>query len=486
VGEDYYLVHSSFEYFPGIPIWQSSDLVHFRQLGHVLDRDSQLPLAGAKSSEGVFAPTIRHHAGTFYVISSIVGGGGLFYVTARDPRGPWSEPYWLDESVFGMDPSLFFDDDGKVYYTRHGERERGGIFQTELDLATGKLVGVPREIWRGTGGIWPEGPHLYKIDGRYYLMIAEGGTSYDHAVTIARGASPYGPFEAFSQNPILTHRDERQLPIQATGHADLVDTQDGTWWLIFLGIRPSDGSHHHLGRETFLAPLSWNEDGWPIVNGGNPVSESLRTEGLPPPAPVAAEPVRDDFEAPKLGFAWNFVRNPRAADWSLTARPGFLRLMGSAITLNDRGSPAFVGQRQRHFACRISTELHFEPALDGHEAGLSIRQNEDYHYDLAVTRGGGRRRVLFRTRVGGVSSTIGEADLAAGPVTLAVAATRNQYEFFYSTGGAELTSLGSAATATLSSEIAHTFTGAYFGLYATAPSGTPEPADFDWFDYRVE
>ncbi|HEX6764246.1 MAG TPA: glycoside hydrolase family 43 protein, partial [Polyangiaceae bacterium] len=295
VGDDYYLVTSSFEYFPGIPIFTSRDLVNWRQIGHVLTRASQDPLANVASSEGVFAPTIRYANGTFYVVSSIVSGGDLFYVTATDPAGSWSEPHWLNESVFGMDPSLFFDDDGKVYYTRHGDGEQGGIFQSEINLTTGQLAAAPREIWGGTGGVWPEGPHLYKINGTYYLMIAEGGTSFDHMETVARSSSPWGPFESFSGNPILTHKGRTGNPIQATGHGDLVQTQNGSYWLVFLGIRPPDGSHHHLGRETFLAPVTFNAQNWPVVNGGNAIALTQSTMGLPPVASPPAPTVRDDF-----------------------------------------------------------------------------------------------------------------------------------------------------------------------------------------------
>ena len=243
VGADYYLVTSSFEYFPGIPISHSRDLVHWRQLGHVLARPSQLSLAGIASSQGIFAPTIREHDGTFYVVSTNVSGGGSFLVTARDPAGPWSDPIWIHEAEFTMDPSLSFTPDGRALYLRHGGGEHGGAYQAELDLATGRLLGEPQLLWRGTGGIWPEGPHLYAIDGRQYLLLAEGGTSTGHRVTIARSQSPYGPFEPDPDNPVLTHADRPEEPIQATGHADLVQTEAGDWWMVLLGIahlrRPS-------------------------------------------------------------------------------------------------------------------------------------------------------------------------------------------------------------------------------------------------------
>jgi alpha-N-arabinofuranosidase len=482
VGEDYYLVNSSFEYFPGIPIWKSRDLVNWQQLGHVLTRDSQLPLASVGSSKGVFAPTIRYHDGTFYVVSSIVEGGDMFYVTATDPAGPWSEPVWLNESEWGMDPSLFFDDDGKVYYTRHGGQEQGGIYQAELDLQNGRLVETAREIWGGTGGVWPEGPHLYKIDGTYYLLVAEGGTSYDHKITIARSSSPWGPFESFSENPILTHSDRRSEPIQATGHGDLVQTPEGNWWMVLLGIRPPDGSHHHLGRETFLAPVAWNDAGWPVVNQGEPIALTMPGAGLPNAAPVPPESLRDDFDGTELGLPWNYLRNPTVPNYSLATRAGFLRLTGTSTTMNDQASPTFVARRQRHLSCRVSTMLEFEPPAEGHEAGLVLRQNEANHYDLVVTYIGGAPHARLRSRVAGTDTIVQEADLADGPVTLIVEASPLSYQFFVASGGAEPVSLGTLDTAPLSSESAGGFTGVYFGLYATTPSGTAAPADFDSFE----
>lgn len=483
-GSDYYLVTSSFEYFPGIPIFHSRDLVNWRQIGHVLTRASQLPLASAKSSQGIFAPSIRYNAGTFYVVTTNMSHGGAFIVTAKDPAGPWSEPIWLNETDFAMDPSLWFDDDGKVYYTRHGEKERGGIFQAEIDLEAGKLLERPRKIWSGTGGIWPEGPHLYKVGAKYYLLISEGGTSYDHSLTVARSDTPWGPFEAAPHNPILTHRHLAQHPIQATGHADLVQLPDGSWWMVLLGIRPTPNRHHHLGRETFLTRVTWNAEGWPVVNDGQPLELRMRGDGLPPRHPWPADQPRDDFDAAALSFAWNHLRNPRAEDVSLDARPGFLRLTGTGTTLDDEGSPAFVGRRQQHFRVRASTSLEFEPRAEGQEAGLTVRANENNHYDLAVISMGGRRWVLLRTRRAGTTALVNRIPITDGPVILSVSAEPDRYDFFVGAGAADRVFVGSAPTAPLASEAAGTFTGAYFGLYAQSVTGTTPPADFDWFEYE--
>jgi alpha-N-arabinofuranosidase len=482
-GAGYYLATSTFEYFPGVPIYHSKDLVSWRLVGHALSRASQLPLGAAPSSQGIFAPTLRHHDGTFYLVTTNMSAGGSFYVTARDPAGPWSEPVWLNEPV-SMDPSLLFDDDGKVYYTRHGGGRHGGVYQAEIDVARGRLLGEPREIWRGTGDIWPEGPHLYKVHDHYYLLISEGGTSYGHMLTVARSRSPWGPFEPCPHNPIFTHRDRPDEPIQATGHADLVQTLEGHWFAVMLGIRPAGGRFHHLGRETFLAPVRWGADGWPVINAGEPLRQRTSAPGLPPSAPWPEPPARDDFEHAELDPRWSFVRNPGERDWSLAARPGFLRLHGSAVSLDDVGSPAFVGRRQQHLHAQARAELDFVPRSDGERAGLTLRANEDNHYDLSVTRADGRRVVALTTRIAGRTTCVAREPLADGTVILGVDAAPERYDFWCALPGEVRRSLGSAPTAALSSERAGSFTGVYFGLFAEAATGgtAPPPADFDWFE----
>ena len=508
VGDDYFLVTSSFEYTPGVPVFHSRDLVHWRQIGHVLTRPSQLPLPLDQPSLGIFAPTIRHHAGVFYLVTtkmdrliSTEGRQGNFYVTAADPAGEWSEPVWLDQG--GIDPSLFFDDDGRVYLSSTGNPSAAdldgestapvsGIQQSELDIATGRLLTEPRLIWSGTGGSHPEGPHLYKIDGRYYLMIAEGGTEYGHMETIARGDSPWGPWEPCPRNPILSHRS-RQSPIQATGHADLVQAQEGTWWLVCLGVRPQPATKlHHLGRETFLTPVVWGDDGWPRVgeDGRIPLSEegpNLSEAPWPAPAP------RDDFDEPTLGLAWNFLRWPRAADWSLSARPGHLRLTGNAASLDDGAGVAFVGRRQEHAQCEAAARLDFAPDADGQAAGLSVWMNRTHHYEIAVTRLHGQRHILVRRQIGTLAATVASELLADGPITLMVRATQEEggfvappatYTFSYAQGESAPRELATGEARYLASEVAGGFTGVFFALYATANGADKAPpADFDWFEY---
>jgi alpha-N-arabinofuranosidase len=482
VGDDYYLVNSSFEFFPGVPIFHSRDLVHWRQIGYCLTRKSQLNLDHARASGGIYAPTLRYHNGTFYLITTLVDKGGNFFVTATNPAGPWSEPVWVDHA--GIDPSLFFDEDGAVYYTRHEGMGDGFIGQAKINVQTGQLDGNLKEVWRGTGGVWPEGPHLYKINGKYYILIAEGGTSYGHMVTIARSDSPWGPFVPNPKNPILTHRDWPDSPIQALGHADLVETPDG-WWLVCLGIRPQGGKFHHLGRETYLAPVTWSEDGWPMVNGNGTLETNLTAPRLPQHS-WKKERARDEFNQPALGLQWNFLRNPYAGDLSLTARPGWLRLNGSAVTLNDQDSPAFVGRRQTDLACRAATRLSFNPQQENEEAGLVLRGNEKNHYEIGITLKDGKRQVFCRKTLNGkIVEPVQYGEIGSGDVILSVAASPLAYDFFYQLGKEAEKKLGAALTGDLSSEKVGGFTGVFVGLYATGngQKSTP-PADFDWFEYR--
>jgi alpha-N-arabinofuranosidase len=482
VGQDYYLVTSTFEYFPGIPIFHSRDLVHWRQIGHVLTRPSQLPLDHAGSSGGIYAPTIRHHAGQFYVVGTNISVGKQFYVSTSDPAGEWSEPTWLAHT--GIDPSLFFDDDGKVYFTWTVDN---GIYQYELDIERGERIGEPRLIWRGTGGRYPEAPHLYKIAALYYLMIAEGGTEYGHMETIARSNSAWGPFSPCPRNPILTHRNRGGYSIQGTGHADLIETPEQDWWMVFLGFRQSDqwATFHHLGRETYLAPVTWDADHWPVVNQHGSVEIHMDTEPLPA-HPWEPLPEMDSFDEPTLQLCWNFLRNPYPQTWSLTERPGWLRLQGSAVTLNDLDSPAFVGRRQTQFNCRAAAALDFAASRDGDEAGLVVLMNDSHHYEIGVTLHNGTRGVFVRRRIGDLTAIVAQESIPAGLITLHLEADANQYTFSYECEDGITHVLATGATRYLSSEVAGGFTGVYLGLYATGNgSQSTVPADFDWFLYET-
>lgn len=471
VGDDYYLVTSSFEYFPGLPLYHSRDLAGWRPSGHALTRDSQLPLHGARSSGGIYAPTLRWRAGVFYLVCTNVTGGGHFLVTAGDPAGEWSEPVWL-EGQGGIDPSLLFDDDGTVYFTCTSS---GRIVQRTIEVETGRFLTEEREVWAGTGGQYPEAPHLYHIGEWYYLLIAEGGTEYGHMVTMARSYSPWGPFEPCPRNPVLTHRS-RKHPLQAIGHADLFQAADGRWWAVCLGVRPVGyPPAHHLGRETCLVPVAWDADGWPVFgqDGMAPLQIDL-------PGEQNEWAVYDDFSAPALGPHWNFRRNPPPDAWSLAARPGALRLTGTPAGLDDLAPLAWVGLRQQHLQAEVQVTLDFHPRQETDEAGLCVLMNERHYLSLGV-RGGQERELLVQQRIGDLRGTLARVTLGAGPLTLRIEATPERYILGYTQIGSAFIPLASAETRYLTTEVAGGFTGVYFGLYASGPGAQ---ADFLQFRCR--
>lgn len=509
VGEDYFLVTSSFEYFPGLPIFHSRDLVHWRQLGHVIDRPSQVNLDGLRYSKGLYAPTLRYHAGIFYVVNTLVPNVenpappyGNFIVTATDPAGPWSDPYWLDDAP-GIDPSLLFDDDGRVWYTGNRIPPAGEnypchreIWLQELDLITMQLTGPQYVLWDGAAkwAIHPEGPHLYHIDDMYYLVIAEGGTDAYHAVTIARSNHVTGPYESCHRNPILTHRDRGYLSrIAATGHAELVQTHTGEWWLFALGVRPysapfEPGYYYNLGRETFLAPVKWDMDGWPVVNPGRGGIEPEFPLPDLPQHPWPELPARDEFEDRSLAFYWNFLRNPRDEFWSLSARPGYLRLRLRPEMVSEWANPSFVGRRQQHINFAAQTVMDFVPEHEHECAGVVVLQNSDFHFRFVVSLADGQRVIRLIKRQKGEDATLGEMRLTRDRTYLKVEAQGQAYSFFVSEDGAQWQPVVENADGRiLSTTVASGFVGTYIGLYASS-NGHPSQnvADFDWFDYAGE
>jgi len=494
VGDAYYLACSSFEYFPGVPIFHSRDLVHWEQIGNALDRPSQLTLPTATpSSGGVYAPTLRHHDGHFWLITTnVASGGGTMIFTTTDPAGPWSEPVPVP-GVHGIDPDLAWDDEGRCWCTY------AGIEQVRIDPATGRTLGLPRRLWSGPPGAQtPEAPHLYRIGdgarparvgrgaagGFWYLLIAEGGTERGHAVSVARGPRPNGPFEPCPANPILTHRGTNRS-IQNTGHADLVMAPDGSWWMVLLGVRPRGGTPgwHVLGRETYLAPVAW-VDGWPVVGEVAPVMAA------PPWSPhqVAVPPVRDDFDADGLHPCWVSVRSRPAEDWSLTDRPGWLTLRARGASIDDP-DVTFVGRRQQHLSCRARTLVD---TAEG-RGGLAVRLDEWHHYEIEA--GDGEVQVTART--GSVRTTVAtrpepaEPAEPAGRVRLRIDALGSSPEQWHPCKEPDVLRLGieDAGGAFdvlaeldgryLSTEVAGGFTGRVIAMYAAA--GTVK---FDWFDYE--
>jgi len=484
VGDDFYLVTSTFEYFPGLPLYHSTDLIHWKMISYVLTTPTQLPLMGCDASVGgLYAPTIRYNNGTFYVVCTNYGGQGTqgsFYVTAKNPAGPWSEPNWVNH--WACDPSLLFANDS-VYYTFP---DNGGFAQASLNVSTGKFNSVPKMIAQGTGSSSPEGPHLYKINGYYYLMSAEGGTGYQHMEVIQRSKSPWGPFTVNPNNPVVSHKDAPKNQFQAIGHADLFQLKDSSWWLVCLGIRPVGGNYHHLGRETFLAPVTWDSNGWPKVGTDGIVPLQLNSPNLPKQV-WDKDSIRDDFDSLTLGLPWNFIRNPHNSDWSLTAKKGYLRLQGSAINFKEKNSPAFICRRQTAFNMVASTKLSFTPTKETEEAGLVVRGDDKNQFDFLVTMFNGERVIMLRQylkdQITGIQyKTIDNAD-----VILRVGATDLEYSFWIQQEGKPALLIGTTATKSLSTEVIGGFTGTYIGMYASGNgSSNTNPADFDWFDYETD
>ncbi|OYX84124.1 MAG: glycoside hydrolase 43 family protein [Flavobacteriales bacterium 32-34-25] len=487
VQDDYYMVNSSFGYFPGVPIFHSKNLVNWEQIGYVLDREEQLPLAKAQTTLGIFAPTIRYNNGVFYMITTNITDKGNFYVTAKKPSGPWSNPIWI--TTPGIDPSLFFDDNGKTYVTsaQNWGAIKNRIVMSEIDITTGKLVSEPITIWKGTGGKYPEGPHLYKKDGFYYLMIAEGGTEYGHKVTIARSKNIWGTYESNPANPILTHANskEENNPIQGTGHADLVQNTDGSWFMVALGFRPLD-SHQILGRETFLAPVAWNHNEWPVVNGTGSITLDMKVDKLPGELSVKNYNQKEDFSEDQLGLEWNYINNPTTQNYSLTERKGYLRLRGSEKSLNENPGVTFVGRRQQQFNFNAVTTIDFNPITDNEEAGITMYKDALHHYKLFIRKIGKERELVLEYHIGTIKAIEKRIPLNKGTVKLSISGTPEFYEFGFSQENKSITTLGKVETKYLSTETAGGFTGAYIGLYATGNNAKSKTtADFDNFIYKV-
>lgn len=477
-GDDYYIVNSSFQFFPGVPIHHSKDLINWESIGHVLDRTSQLKLEKTGFWGGIYAPSIRYHNGLFYMTTTNVSDKGNFYVYANNPAGDWSDPLWVDQG--GIDPDIFFDDDGKTYFMS----AMGGIHLCEIDIKTGRRLTESKRVWNGTGGRHAEAPHIYKKDGYYYLLLAEGGTEYGHKATIARSRDIYGPYDSNPANPILTHINQNAAfnPIQGVGHADLIEAHDGSWWAVFLGFRPQSYSHHLLGRETFLAPVRWDENAWPVINGDGTVALNMNCATLPQ-VKIPEKPAKVDFNESKLGNEWNYLCNPNYGNYSLTERKGHLRLKASTITLDEIDSPTFLGRRQQHINFRATTLLDYSGLRDGSESGITVYMTGNYRYDLSVRRVGDKSVLSLSYYLGALRHVEREIQITGNRVYIRVEGGEDLYSFSYSTDGKQYEKPGNIDTRFISSETAGGFTGIYLGLFAHSKTENSSYADFDWFEY---
>lgn len=394
VGDTFYLVNSSFCYFPGLPIFESTDLVRWKQIGNIIDRPEQANFGNSRLSGGMYAPTLRYHNGTFYVICTNVSGVGNFIVTAKNPAGPWSNPMVIP-GVDGIDPDIFFDDDGKVYITHNGPPPNNisvhdghrAIYMFEYDLAKQKITSEPKLVINGGTDmaikpVWIEGPHVIKKNGYYYMICAQGGTGYNHSEVVFRSKNIYGPYESYSNNPIMTqtHLDpNRKNEVSTTGHADFVELPNGDWWAVFLGCRPYGMDLYNTGRETFMMPVEWKND-WPTIVEGNKAIPMINKRPNLPLAKEKREPTNgnfvshDDFESNKLDLKWNFVRTPSEKWYDL--KDGKLLIKPRKESIHTETNFSFIGRRQQHLKFEASTKLEFTPEDALETAGLVAFQNE--------------------------------------------------------------------------------------------------------------
>ncbi len=480
VGNDYYMVNSTFAYYPGIPVWHSTDLVNWTQIGNAIDRPGQLDFSGLATSRGVFAPAISHHDGTFYIVNTCVDCKGQFVITAKDPKGPWSDPTWLPFG--GIDPAIVWDDDGKAYIAWNDSPEGEPLYQghraiwlQQFDPKTLTMTGEKKLVVNGGVDIskkpvWIEGPHVYKVDGWYYLMAAEGGTELNHSQVIFRSRSVWGPYEPWQDNPILTQRDldpNRPSPVTSSGHADLVQTPSGDWYSVFLAAQPYQGDLYNTGRQTFLLPVKWVAGGdakWPVIlDHGKAIPTVV---DLPK---GAAEGHRNSVSTTGYNpLTWLQVRTPRTA--FVTSGGG-----GKTVTLKAlpeafgdvKSAPAFTGHRQQHMDAVFSAKVDFKPVREGDRAGILALQNDEYYVFFGYALRDGKE-VLEVTRRAGKDQSRDGVQVASIPspganMDLTVRVTGGKASFSYGNG---LTVAKDVDVTNLSTRTAGGFVGAVIGLYA--------------------
>ncbi len=519
-GEDFYIVNSTFEYFPALPIHHSKDLVNWELVGYGLHREEQatgaVNLVDVQSDGGIHAPTIRCNDGTFYIITTNVYVAPEsnetefvnFVITADDPKGPWSEPHVL-EGAPGIDPDIFFDDDGTVWYVGTQSPENpnfpgeGEIWLQQIDTQEWKLTGERHNLWRGAcGGIWVEGPHMYKKDGRYYLLVAEGGTSYNHAVMVAVSDKITGPYASNPRNPIMTTRNLSYSNwVHSSGHADLIELEDGRWYMVMLGIRNDEQSVSNMGRETHLVPLTWEREPfwwkedkilWPVA-----APQTGRVERYTP-LPFEGTKQRrdltfkDNFDKDTLQLDWNFRRVPQKGTYSLTEKPGFLRLHAKANVIAERQRASLIGFRQTESDFEYLTKMIFEPGNDKSEAGMIIFQKDNNYLSVTMQKENNRYALkAVHSAVEHGNNNTGDVQVLAkvnidkphNGIVFKLISQNSNYQFFYSVDDGK--SFALLTTTAADGVISRKYTGANLGLYSTGNGeDTGDFADFDWVQYQ--
>jgi xylan 1,4-beta-xylosidase len=516
VGEDYYIATSTFEWYPGVQIHHSRDLVNWRLLTRPLRRASQLNLLGDPDSCGVWAPCLTWADGLFHLVytdvkrygrTSTAGASGAslrdfhnYVVTCEAIDGDWSDPTYLNSS--GFDPSLFHDDDdGRKYLLnmlwdhRPGRNRFAGIAMQEYSPKARALIGERRVIFEGTGLGLTEGPHLYKRGGYYHLLVAEGGTGWGHAVAMARSRDLWGPYEPHPDGHILTSRDRPDLPLQRAGHADLVETPDGEMYMAYLCGRPLPGRGRCvLGRETAIQPMRWGADGWLRMQDGHTAPMLEAPAPMLAPHPFPAAPVRTDFDAPELPIDFQWLRSPYPDElFSLSERPGCLRLFGRE-SVGALFRQALVARRQQAFCYSAATRMEFEPAHYQQAAGLICYYGGNKFHYLHLTHDdqvGPHLRVMsaLPDQAHGDAFTAPIQVPAGQPIELRVEVDFERLRFAWRLDGEAWRPLAEVFDASILSDEATApgqpnFTGAFVGMACQDMSGAARSADFDWFEYR--
>lgn len=492
-GDDYYLVTSTFAMFPGVPIFHSKDLVNWTQIGHVLDRKSQLKVQDTGISAGIYAPSIKYNANneTFYMITTQFAGDiNNMVVKTKDPFQGWSEVYKLKFN--GIDPSLFFDDNGKAYVVHNDAPDRGKELYNghrvikiwEYDVENDQVIAGTDKIIVDGGvdlsrkPIWIEAPHIYKKNGIYYLMCAEGGTGDWHSEVIFTSENPMGPYVPAPNNPILSQRylnSNRANKVDWAGHADLVEGTDGKHYGVFLAIRPNEKGLVNTGRETFILPVDWSGKYPVFENGLVPMEPKLKmpkgvenktgTEGFFPNGNFT---FTDNFTVPKLDYRWIGMRGPRE-DFITTSKNG-LSIKPFAVSIKAVAPVSALFQRQQHQHFTATTTMKFTPKSENELAGLACYQSERFNYVFGITKKDKDFYILLEKTEKGQSKIIASAKIDVKmPVQLQVTAKGDEYKFNYSVDGVNFTNLGGTVSGDiLSTNVAGGFTGSLIGLYATS------------------
>lgn len=487
VGNDYYMVNSTFQYFPAIAISHSTDMIHWEIIGHAITDPDDLDLGDIKDSHGIWAPDIEYLDGRFIIMATLrLNGDGKrdnnvlrrqMVVTAEKAEGPYSKPAWIE--VDSIDPSLFVDDDGKRYMVISP-----GVNLVPLSDDCTKAIGEPIEVWPGTGERCPEGPHVLKRGDYYYAILAEGGTGYGHGINVARSKNLFGPYEPSPYNPVLRQFDPEAL-LQRCGHGKLVEDQKGGWWVYYLCGRPNQGKYTTIGRETALEPVRWLEDGWFVINEGK--GPSLTNTAPKLEKMHIADNSRDDFDSDVLGLYWEFVRRPAVGSYSLSERPGWFRIWTLDGQLFEIRAKNTLLRREQELCYTAETKLDFYPERNGEQAGITCYYSTATYARFSLCFEEGRKLQLVINRNHGEELMAEVSDIPNKALHLKVEVEYLTRRFYYSVDGSEWILAGVLEDCVYLCDEGvpddpKRHTGTLVGIYANnGGCGSRIPADFDYF-----